>query len=95
MTIYKGDVWSFTTLAELDSDLVGWWKFDEGEGTIAYDSTGNNHGSIFGANWTTGQINGALTFDGVGDYVDCAHDISFSRQQSWIYLRRQLDDRPN
>ena len=21
--------------------LVGWWKFDEGSGTVAYDSSGN------------------------------------------------------
>ena len=23
--------------------LVGWWKFDEGSGTVAYDSSGNGH----------------------------------------------------
>ncbi|MHC4735612.1 MAG: LamG domain-containing protein [Planctomycetota bacterium] len=49
--------------------------FDEGEGAIAHDSAGNNHGSIFGATWTTGQINGALSFDGVNDYVDMADTV--------------------
>jgi subtilisin family serine protease len=67
---YKGDVWSFTTRSELIPGCVGWWKFDEGSGTIAYDSAGTNHGDVLGATWTTGQINGALSFDGVDDYVN-------------------------
>ena len=48
---------------------VAHWKFDEGSGGIAYDSVGSNHGSISGAQWTTGVIGGALEFDGVNDYV--------------------------
>ena len=51
-------------------DMVSYWSFDEGQGTIAYDSVGDNDGAINGATWTTGQINGALSFDGVNDYVD-------------------------
>ena len=70
---YKGDVWSFTTWADPDSCLVGKWMFDESEGTIVYDSAGTNHGLIQGAAWTTGQIDGALDFDGVDDYVE-VHD---------------------
>ena len=72
---YKGDVWSFTTRAELSSYLVAWWKFDEGEGTIAYDSAGNNNGTIFGATWITGKLDGALSFDGSNDYVDMADTV--------------------
>jgi len=50
--------------------LVGYWKFDEGLGTTAYDSSGyNNHGTVYGATWTSGKINNALNFDGVDDYV--------------------------
>ncbi|MHC4676611.1 MAG: LamG-like jellyroll fold domain-containing protein, partial [Planctomycetota bacterium] len=67
--VWKGDVWCFTTYGVPDSYLVGWWKFDEGEGDIVYDSVGNNHGTVYGAEWTTGQISGALNFDGVDDYV--------------------------
>jgi hypothetical protein len=63
----KGDVWSFTTWIE--PNLVSWWKFDEGSGTIAYDSAGDNDGTVYGATWTTGPIGGALSFDGSGDYV--------------------------
>jgi len=37
-------------------DLVGWWHFDEGSGTTAYDETGVNNGSISGATWVTGKV---------------------------------------
>ncbi|MHC4498285.1 MAG: hypothetical protein ACYS21_04130 [Planctomycetota bacterium] len=37
-----------------EANLVGWWKFDGGEGDIAYDWAGNNHGTVYGAQWTTG-----------------------------------------
>ncbi|MFP4608674.1 MAG: LamG domain-containing protein, partial [Candidatus Aenigmatarchaeota archaeon] len=34
--------------------LVGWWPMDEGEGDLAYDYSGNrNHGTIYGASWST------------------------------------------
>ena len=60
-----------------DPSLVSWWRFDEGSGTTAYDSAGTNHGTLInGPNWTTGQIDGALSFDGAGDYVDCGSDSS-------------------
>jgi hypothetical protein len=51
-------------------DLVGYWKFDEGSGNIAHDSSvfGNNGTLINGPTWTTGQVNNALSFDGVDDY---------------------------
>ncbi|MHC4889517.1 MAG: hypothetical protein ACYTEO_08660, partial [Planctomycetota bacterium] len=51
-------------------DMVSHWKFDEGSGTTAYDSAGSNDGTIYGASWLDGIIDGALDFDGSGDYVD-------------------------
>ena len=30
-----------------DPNLIGWWKFDEGSGTIAYDSSGNGNDGTF------------------------------------------------
>ncbi len=51
--------------------LVAWWTFDEGSGVSASDSSGNNNtGTLFnGPSWTTGRLVGALSFDGVDDYV--------------------------
>jgi len=46
-------------------------SFDEGEGTIAYDSSGNNnHGTLYnGPQWVDGKVGKALSFDGNNDYV--------------------------
>ncbi len=43
---------------------ISHWRFDEGIETTAYDSVGDNDGTIYGATWTTGIVNGALSFDG-------------------------------
>ena len=55
-----------------ETDLVGWWKFDETSGTIARDASGNgNDGTLKGDPiWVVGKIEGALQLDGDGDYVD-------------------------
>jgi len=48
------------------------WKLDETEGDIAYDSTGVNDALVLGDPlWQPvgGQVDGALQFDGVDDYV--------------------------
>jgi DNA-binding beta-propeller fold protein YncE len=53
---------------------VGWWKLDDGSGAIARDSSGNNrHGILLGGpQWVSGQVGGALRFDGANDYVSLA-----------------------
>ena len=60
------------TPTDSDPTLVGYWKFDEGSGTVAADASGNgNHGTLQnGPIWTTGRIGGALRFDGNNDYVN-------------------------
>jgi hypothetical protein len=53
-------------------ELVAYWKLDEVEGTIAYDSAGVNDAVVVGGTeWqpSGGQINGALLLDGVDGYV--------------------------
>jgi len=66
--------------AEL-AGLIGWWKFDETEGTTAADSSGNgNDGSLQGDPvWrpNMGKIAGALEFDGSGDYVKIDDESEF------------------
>jgi hypothetical protein len=68
----KGIIWNFKTWFIRDLNPVGWWKFDEASGRIVHDSSGhNNNGTVNGvATWTTGQINGALNFDGSYSYVN-------------------------
>jgi len=49
-----------------DPDLAGWWRFDDGAGTKAIDSSGNErHGVLIGnLQWVPGVHKGALAFDG-------------------------------
>jgi len=57
--------------------LVGCWEFDEGAGTTAYDSSGNNnHGTIYGSTWTDGKIGEGLYFTKLSDYVEVADSSS-------------------
>ncbi len=50
--------------------LIGYWKFDEGVGSIAHDSSGNNnHGNIIGSSWVPGLYGYAFNFDGNDDYI--------------------------
>ncbi len=64
--------------------LVSYWKLDEGNGNIAYDSVNGNHGTINGTinetingeTWTAGIVDGALSFDGVDNYVHVPDDDS-------------------
>ena len=53
------------------AELVGWWRFDEGSGTVAHDTSGNGNDGTFNGDpqWVSGFMGGALEFDGVDDYV--------------------------
>src|SRR5437867_9798985 len=64
----------YAAIGSRTNGLVGWWKLDETEGTLASDSSGNGHNATLlnGPTWTTGQLRGALSFDGTNDQVTCA-----------------------
>jgi len=75
-------------------DLVGLWHFDEGSGTKANDSSGNNiHGTLKPTGseptYVPGNYSTALLFDGVDKYVDfgAAVDSSITTAitlEAWI-----------
>ena len=74
------------------ADLVGYWNFDEGSGTIAYDSSGNGlDGTLKGdPQWVAGQVGGALEFDG-DDSVEIPHNPLLSITDeititAWTYM---------
>jgi tetratricopeptide (TPR) repeat protein len=62
---HEGNLWSFST-----GRMIGWWKFDEGRGSTALDSSGHgNDGTLQGdPQWVDGIISGALDLDG-SDFV--------------------------
>jgi len=54
-----------------DAALAGWWKFDEGSGTTAKDSSGKgNDGTVNGGvSWVPGWRGTGVEFDGTSGYV--------------------------
>ena len=53
-----------------DTNLISHYTFDETSGTTAGDSAGSNNGTLIGGpTWSTGNIDGALSFDGT-NYVN-------------------------
>jgi uncharacterized repeat protein (TIGR02543 family) len=69
----SGNTMPSTTIDyEYDNGLVAHWKFDDGSGNSAVDSSGNSNTGILvnGPTWTTGKFNGGLSFDGLDDTVE-------------------------
>ncbi len=57
---------------DITSGLLGHWALNESAGMIASDSSGNNNAGtlVNGPVWNpAGRVGGALSFDGVNDYV--------------------------
>jgi len=55
-----------------DADLIGWWRFDEGAGTTATDSSGKGNDAGFAGSpvWVEdGKLGKALKFNGSSDYL--------------------------
>lgn len=78
--------------ADITTGLVGHWKFDEGAGTTANDSSGNNNtGTLSGAVWTIqGRFGQALVFDGINDWVTINDAPSLDLTtgmtiEAWVY----------
>ncbi len=68
--------------------MISYWKLDEGVGTTAYDSVDANDGTlVYGPGWTSGQVGGALSFDGTDDYVDCGNVLNVTNKltiEAWV-----------
>ena len=79
--------------------IVGYWSFDEGTGDIVHDTSGNgNDGTIYGdATWTTGVSGGALSFDGIDDYVEIpdVSDFIFKDESVTFSAWVQIMDNPD
>ena len=76
----------------LASGLVGYWRFNEGRGAVAYDTSPSAlHGKVVGASRVGGYVGGSLLFDGKADFVrvDLDTDTKFARGVTiagWVRL---------
>ena len=74
-----------------DKGLLGHWRFNEGAGEEAIDSSGNeNHGEVHGAAWVRGKFGTALRFAGNDTYVVVSHieGLDGSNEltvEAWVY----------
>jgi hypothetical protein len=75
----------------LTDGLVAYWNFDEGSGTTANDSSGNNYtGTVNNATWTAGKVgSGALDFNGNNSNVSVSNVPNLTGQtySMWINPR--------
>ena len=65
---------------------AGFWKFDDGSGTVAADSSGNgNNGTVSGtgAAWVAGFVGDALQFNGASNWVAFGTGPSVSGQNNF------------
>jgi hypothetical protein len=78
--------------------LVGYWKFDEGEGDIAYDSSGyGKDGTLMNEpTWVNSlpQLNKALDFDGIDDNVEVPNSVTLNPDyitvEAWVKINGPL-----
>ena len=78
-------------LAAAEEGLVGWWRFDDGWGDLAADSSAAGaDGEICGGEWVKGAFGTALRLNGAGEHVaipeipdlDGAESMTL---EAWVY----------
>jgi len=74
-----------------EEGMVSYWPLDDGSGTTASDVVDANPGTLVnGPVWVQGQVDGALSFDGIDDYVivpdaDNLDITGAITVEAWIY----------
>jgi hypothetical protein len=76
----------------VSADLVAHWKFDEGSGNVAHDTSGNgNDGTLIGnPQWVAGKIGGALEFNGTDSIIDIPYSPDMTPSEgttmsAWVF----------
>lgn len=83
-------VFGMARVGEGKAELAAGWAFDEGNGNVARDGTGNGHdGSVEGATWVSGKFGKALEFNGDGDHVFVPHAEGLNLEKvsvaAWVF----------
>ena len=64
---------------------IAHWKLDETSGTIAVDSVGGHDGTVSGASWAAGQVDGGLDFDHINDKITVPHNDALSLTETFAF----------
>ena len=81
VVLFAGGILAASGHAEVSMDsVVGLWLFDEEEGDVAIDSSGNGHsGAIAGGpERVAGKFGNSLLFDGIDDFIGCGNDAALN-----------------
>jgi len=83
-------------LCEPTSQLVGYWNFDKDRLNGHRFIGNNNTGVLTTTTWTTGKLNGGLSFDGIDDYVEINHSASLNITReltvsAWVYNKQNTN----
>jgi hypothetical protein len=70
-SVVSGNAFVNISAYNINDKLIGYWKLDEKSGTTAANSAPSGQaGTVNGTGtWSTGQVGGALSFDGSSTYV--------------------------
>lgn len=78
---------------EAYTGLIAQWRLDENSGTTAVDNIGGHNGTLVGGPvWQSsgGYVGGAISFDGVDDYINCGGGVEDHNYPSWADLTEEI-----
>ena len=85
--IYADPVCIYPEKVEVpEPNLVAYWKLDEEQGEIAYDSASDIDATVHNGQWAEGKINGALDLNGLTTYMDCGDSLRLSTRQMTLTM---------
>lgn len=95
ITATSGSISGTTSAIVADTNLAGWWRFDDGTGAAGADISGNGDPAtlVNGIVWTTGQIGQAISANGSSQYAQIpAVNLSTTRAITWMaWINRSWD----
>jgi len=89
VVVFVASLLTASSYAAIDlTNCVGMWLFDDDEGDIATDSSGNENDGVLVANpeWVDGKFGSALEFDGGGSHVNILSSESLSSDSFTLSL---------